>query len=73
VPLADAVLVPCVHAVVSAGGKGVRGTLPQLRAWAQQGLHGVKWGALVMRISDRLQLLLQEVRGRGKVLSLSLH
>lgn len=41
----------------------MRGTLPQLRAWAQEGLHGVKWGALIMRISDTLQLLLQEVGG----------
>lgn len=40
---------------------GARGTLAELRSWAHEGLHGVKWGALIMRISDRLQLLLQEV------------
>lgn len=45
-----------------AGNKGVvRGTLAQLRSWAREGLHGVKLGALIVRCSDKLQLLLQEV------------
>lgn len=39
----------------------MRGTLAQLRSWAREGLHGVKWGALIVRCSDKLQLLLQEV------------
>lgn len=38
-----------------------RGTLSELRSWAREGLHGVNWGALIMRVGDRLQLLLQEV------------
>lgn len=40
----------------------MRGTLAQLRGWASEGAHGVKWGALIARSSDKLQLLLQEVR-----------
>jgi hypothetical protein len=49
-----------------AGAKpSLRGTLPQLREWAREGLPGVEWGALMVRCSDQLQLLLQEVRGPG--------
>jgi hypothetical protein len=51
------------YVVLRAGLRSAtRGTLSELRSWARDGVQGVKWGALIMRIGDRLQLLLQEVR-----------
>jgi hypothetical protein len=43
----------------------IRGTLAELRSWAATGQYGVKWGVLIARVSDRLQLLLQKVRDWG--------